>query len=90
MGKLSDTPSDKRNQNGGKRPGAGQPMKSNVEMHARLHPQVKAKLNRFAESNGLRKGAWGAIITKIVDSLDLPEPEYLRLARQVQSVAKSG
>jgi len=77
----------RKNQWGGKRPGAGRPPAKTVRLSVTVSTDTAGKLERMAKARGLsrRKGAppyYGTVIDEIVSGLSMPEPEYLKIARE--------
>ena len=66
---------------GGRRPGAGRPPMNLCRFRVSCKQETRAKMLRFAKAHGIKAERPGILLDAIMASLDLPEPEYLRLAR---------
>lgn len=75
-----------RKQNGGARPGAGRPPNDSEEYHIRLGRNTRVLLDRFAKTVGLQRRAksqfWDEIISRLLQDVNCPEPEYQQLIRK--------
>ena len=78
---------DRRGKNGGARPGCGRKMLDHERMQFHISRETRVKLDRFARTIGMsreeRKGFWEKVLTALLGKVDLPEPEYLTLARAI-------
>lgn len=78
---------DKRGKNGGARPGCGRKPNSSERIWAWVSRDTRVKLDRYARSIGLNKEGnrqyWSKIFDALAGKVDLPEPEYLTLARAI-------
>lgn len=78
---------DRRKKNGGSRPGCGRKPSSNERIWAWISRDTRVKLDRFARSIGLNRDGnrkyWAKIFDALAGKVDLPEPEYLTLARAI-------
>lgn len=72
---------------GGRRPGSGRRMLSNEKFWGHMSRDTRVKLDRYARSIGIQKEArkcfWDRVLTALLGKVDLPEPEYLTLARAI-------
>lgn len=87
----------KKCQWGGKRAGAGRPCTETVPVEATVQRKTAEVLERIAKGLGLsrkRRGVpfLGAAIDELASRVDMPEPGYLKLAREVreQSLRSAG
>ncbi len=81
-------PRKKIKKQGGKRKGAGRPCADTVGMWVTVSRETATKLTRFAKSIGLVKRLGGppfigSVIDRLAAPLEVQEPEYLRLAREL-------
>lgn len=92
--KMPTEGSKKKKQWGGKRPGAGAPPADTVSMQFTIRRTTVAILERIARSKGLKryKGGhpfYGAAIDELASKVATPEPEYLKIAREIQEQASA-
>ena len=72
---------------GGKRPGAGRKPQSCPTCTVRMTVKTEtwAKIKRFGSAHGLPVVFLGPVVDRVMEGVEVPEPEYLRLARIAQS-----
>lgn len=89
---TDDSPSKKKCQWGGKRARAGRHPIKTIRIWVTVQRETAAILLRLAKSSGLvkRKGGkpfLGTVVDELASKVATPEPEYLKLAREVQEQA---
>lgn len=71
---------------GGARPGSGRKPSDSESYRMKIGRDVRVKLFRFAGVMGLKlqpgKSFWNPVLLALLNTVDVPEPEYLRLTKK--------